>query len=266
MTETSVESKTGGKRAMRVSSEKHGFEAELRTPRSLRKRIKAGLGAVLPASHTVKLLSHWADLRVWRKAHLDDTTPVHANRYALYDALIADHLPETFAYMEFGCASGAVVRRWAEAVPHPDCRFYGFDTFTGMPEEWRGLGWRVAKGAWSQNGQLPEVADDRVTFVPGRFQDSLPGFLEESRVLERFEHFVIHIDADLYSAALYVLTMLHPVMHKATVLFDEFDCPLDEMKALEDYCRAYAMAYDVIGTADACEKVAIRFRTAGGEV
>lgn len=243
-----------------INNQKYGFEAELRTPRSWRKRIKAGLGSVLPASYTIKLLAHWADLRVWRNAHLTEATPVYASRYALYDALIAKELPENFAYLEFGCASGAVVRRWAAAVPSSESRFYGFDTFTGMPEEWRGLGWRVDKGAWSQNGEMPQEEDTRITYIQGRFQDSLPGFLKDSQVLERFDHFVVHIDADLYSAALYVLTMLHPIMDRATVLFDEFDCQLDEMKALEDYCRAYAMTYKVLATADACEKLAIRFQ------
>lgn len=255
-------SETAKLSAPTVSDEIYGFDAELRTPRSLRKRIKAGLGAMLPSSHTLKLLAHWADLRVWRNTHLTPSTPVYANRYALYEVLIHKHLPETFAYMEFGCASGEVVRRWAGNVPGKDCRFYGFDTFTGMPEEWRGLGWRVEKGTWSQNGEIPQEEDQRIAYVAGRFQDSLPSFLEESRVLEKFDHFVIHIDADLYSSALYVLTMLHSVMDRATVLFDEFDCQLDEMKALEDYCRSYSMTYDVIGTADACEKLAIRFKPA----
>lgn len=57
--------------------------------------------------------------------------------------------------------------------------------------------------------------------------------------------------------------MMHPVLDRATVLFDAFDCPLDAPKALEDYCRAYGARYEVLGTADACEKIAIRFLPKG---
>ena len=224
----------------------------------MRKRIKGWIAA-LPSSHTLRLLAQFPELRLWKRARLRPDTPVFADRYALYDALAAEALPERFAYLEFGCAAGEVVRRWAQNCPHPDCRFWGFDTFTGMPEEWRGLGWRVPQGAWSQGGQPPPSDDPRVAYVKGRFQDSLPGFLESSGVLTRFDHFVIHLDADLYSATLYVLAMMHGVLDRATVLFDEFDCPLDEMKALDDFCRAFCVDYEVLGVAEACEKVAIRF-------
>ena len=241
-----------------IENLRHGFEAELRTPKTLRKRIKGWL-ARLPSSHIVKLLAHWPDLRLWRDRFITSRTPAFPNRRALHDALVEQYLPPVFAYLEFGCAAGVEVKQWAARTDNPDCRFWGFDTFTGMPEEWRGLGWKVEKGAWTQNGRLPQTDDTRMAFVPGRFQDSLPGFLEETKLFESFDHFVIHIDADLYSAALYVLTMMHPVMDRATVLFDEFDCPLDELRALDDYCRAYCVTYEVLGTSDAREKVAIRF-------
>lgn len=241
-----------------ISDMRHGFEAELRTPKSLRKRIKGWL-ARLPNSHVLQLLAHWSDLRLWKDRYISADTPAFADRRALHDALVAQYLPPVFAYLEFGCAAGVEVRQWAGRTDNADCRFWGFDTFTGMPEEWRGLGWKVEKGAWSQEGNLPQSDDPRVAFVRGRFQDSLPGFLAETQLFESFDHIVIHIDADLYSAALYVLTMMHPVMDRATVLFDEFDCPLDEIHALSDYCRAYCVDYEVLGTSDACEKIAIRF-------
>lgn len=242
----------------RISSERYGFEAELRTPKPLRKRLKGWL-AKMPSSHTARLLAQFPELRIWKRKRLKPNTPVFESRYALYDALISDWLPEKFAYLEFGCAAGKVVERWAQNCPHPDCRFWGFDTFTGMPEEWRGLGWRVPAGSWSQDGKLPQTDDPRVSYVKGRFQDSLPGFLEETKLMTSHEHYVIHLDADLYTATLYVLTMLHPILDRATVLFDEFDCPLDEMRALEDFCTSYCVDYEVLGVADACEKVAIRF-------
>jgi O-methyltransferase len=244
----------------RISSHRYGFDGELRIPKSFRKRIK-GLLATLPSSHTARLLAHLPELRTWKRERIKPDTPVFEDRHALYNALITKVLPESFAYLEFGCASGEVVERWAANCPHPASRFWGFDTFTGMPEQWRGFGWRVPAGAWTQNGVVPQSHDPRVAFVEGLFQDSVPKFLEDTNLFTRFDHFVIHIDADLYSAALYVLAMLHPILDRATVLFDEFDCPLDEMKALDDFSRAFCVDYEVLGLADACEKVAIRFST-----
>lgn len=242
----------------KIQNTRYGFESELRTPKSLRKRLKGWL-ARLPASYTAKLVAHWPDLRLWQAAHLHPDTPVYANRQALHDALAAEHLPAKLAYLEFGCAAGVEVEKWARRCADPDCRFWGFDTFTGMPEEWRGLGWRVEKGTWSQGGTLPQTQDCRVAYVKGRFQDSLPSFLAETQLFDSFDHVVVHIDAGLYSAALYVLTMMHPVLDRATVLFDEFDCPMDEVRALNDYSSAYGVRYEVLGTSDACEKIAIRF-------
>lgn len=236
------------------------FPLVRRLPSGVRKFAKRML-AKLPSSRRIKIIAHSGDLRKWRKRHLVDEVPCFADRHALYDHLIRTQLPESFVYLEFGCAAGELVRWWADRVPHPDARFYGFDTFTGMPERWTGLGWTVEPGTWSQSGRLPEADDARVTFVPGRFQDSLEGFLQDTELFERDDPLVIHIDADLYTSALYVLVTMRPALNRAVVLFDEFDCVLDEMRALDDFCRTFGLDYRVLGTAVHCEKVAIRFAT-----
>ncbi len=229
-----------------------------RLPSNSRKLAKRLL-SWLPNSHTVRILAHSPKLRAWQRDHLTAGTPAFPTREELYGHLIAGHCPERFAYLEFGCASGNVVRHWARHCPHPEARFFGFDTFTGMPEEWRGLGWRVEPGAWNLGGELPNSDDPRVRFVKGRFQDSLPPFLAESGLLAGFDSFVIHIDCDLYSSTLFVLCELRALLPKSVVIFDEFDCVLDELRALEDFCSAFGESYTVLGTATSCEKVAIRF-------
>ncbi|WP_425040525.1 hypothetical protein [Primorskyibacter sp. S187A] len=235
------------------------FEVQSRTPKSLRKRIK-GLLAYLPASHTLRLLAYWSDLRVWKKQYLSADTPAYEHRYGMWQDLMAQILPDRIAYLEFGCANGEIVEYWAEHNTHPDSRFWGFDTFTGMPEEWKGLGWKVEEGAWSQGGEPPQPMDPRVGYVKGRFQDSVEGFIEREAPFDLdVDHFVIHIDADLYSATLYVLVMMRPILDRATVLFDEFDCVLDEMRALDDFCRSFGLQYKVLATAASCEKIAIQF-------
>ncbi len=117
----------------------------------------------------------------------------------------------------------------------------------------------VDKGAWTQGGIAPDPTDPRVSFVKGVFQDALEPHFAGNGLLQAHDHYVIHIDADLYSAALYVLCVMRPMLDRATVIFDEFDCVLDEMKALDDSCRAFEKSYKVLGSAANCEKVAIRF-------
>jgi len=247
--------------APRVFDVRREFPLVRRLPSRSRKLAKRVL-TYLPDSHALRLLAHTPRLRAWRRAHAAGA-PAFDDRWALYEHLLDAHLPARFAYLEFGCASGDVVHGWAARHGEPEARFFGFDTFTGMPEEWRGLGWRVPAGAWSLDGRPPAARDPRVAFVKGRFQDSLPGFLAATD-LAGFDHYVVHVDADLYSSALYVLCMLRELLPRAIVVFDEFDCVLDELRALEDFCAAFGLRYEVLATAVELEKVALRLTAPAG--
>jgi O-methyltransferase len=56
----------------------------------------------------------------------------------------------------------------------------------------------------------------------------------------------VNIDADLYSSTLFVLTQLHPIFKKGSILiFDEFSSVLHEFRAFEDYCVAYNVKFEV---------------------
>ena len=90
-----------------------------------------------------------------------------------------------------------------------------------------------------------------MSFVAGWFQETIDGFLE-TFVAERKpdRQLVVHVDADLYSSALYVLTRLDALMVPGTiVVFDEFSSVLNEFQALENYCSAYLREYDVVAHA-----------------
>ena len=70
---------------------------------------------------------------------------------------------------------------------------------------------------------------------------------------------VIHLDADLFSSTLYVLTTL--ARHFKTgdiIFFDNFICSLDEFRAFEDWSKSYRVNYEVLGEVDEYIRVCIK--------
>src|SRR4051812_21898345 len=53
---------------------------------------------------------------------------------AISDHYRLNEVPVT--YLEFGVANGYSFRWWMEKCSNPASRFYGFDTFEGLPEAW----------------------------------------------------------------------------------------------------------------------------------
>jgi O-methyltransferase len=157
-------------------------------------------------------------------------------------------------YLEFGVAHGASITFWSTLNRHATSRFFGFDCFKGLPENWRP---EFPKGKFNRDGQPRDVLDSRVKFQVGLFQDSLPSFLASYRPSNRV---VIHNDGDLYSSTLYTLTMLESHISPETlVIFDDFWDALHEYRALADYSSAYRRPFKIIAAANRFAQVAVMF-------
>ncbi len=178
----------------------------------------------------------------WSKARA--AAPALPTRFDLYQYVIDEHgLGGPIDYLEFGVYHGESLRWWAEHNSDPTTRFYGFDVFTGLPDAWVGL----PAGTFTTHGQVPTFDDPRVGLEIGLFQDALPPFLAREALDRRT---VIHLDADLYTSTLYVLTTLAPRLRPGDViLFDELGSAYGvshEFRALEDFTSSYRFQYRLL--------------------
>ena len=177
----------------------------------------------------------------------------NSKREKLYAEVIkTENLNGPIDYIEFGVSRGVSFRWWVEKIVHENSRFYGFDTFTGLPEDWG----KFKKGDMSNECYPPDIKDTRVKFYQGLFQQTLNGFLQSYEPNQRR---VIHLDADLYSATIYVLTTIAPYIRKDDILlFDEFNVPLHEFKAFTEWASSFYINYEVIGSVNNFHQVAIK--------
>jgi O-methyltransferase len=156
-----------------------------------------------------------------------------------------------FDYFEFGVAGGHSFRWWAGNSGNRECRFYGFDTFEGLPEDW---------GTFSKSDMasaVPVMDDKRVEFFKGLFQNTLPGFLR-SYDNPKGKLKVIHLDADLFSATLFSLTSLAPYLNKGDILiFDEFNVPNHEFFAYRIFTESYYIKTKLIAAVNNYLQVAL---------
>lgn len=210
-----------------------------------------------PLDKVLLQASYLAQWSRWYAEHVPPTCQDFVSRAdpearsALYEFLFStEHLDGAITYLEFGVAAGDTFKWWSERNRHPDSRFVGFDTFTGLPEPWG----YFPRGAFSTEGQVPDIRDSRCQFVVGMFQQTLPLNLPS-----RAHRLVVHLDADLYSSTLFVLTTLAPCLMKGDILiFDEFGVAQHEFRALHDFVSAYLIKYTVLAATDNCSQVAIQ--------
>lgn len=184
---------------------------------------------------------YYLKLSRWCELHNPENSFI-ASRYDLYQSIIVrENLSGPIHYLEFGVAEGSSLLYWVQHNDDPDSRFTGFDTFTGLPEDW-GL---TKKGTFSTNGLVPTVNDGRCSFQKGLFQDTMSDWLTSADLTKRL---VIHLDADLYSSTIYVLTKLIPYLKDGDILiFDEFGFPLDEFRAFVHFIDSTGYSYEVLG-------------------
>lgn len=210
--------------------------------------------------HYIETFVYFVKFSKWirdRKPPILDNKKVEKNitkrRFQLHQKIVeSEGLGGEIIYLEFGVASGTSLKWWVEFNTDPSSEFYGFDTFEGLPEAW----FANKKGDFDQSGKFPDIKDSRLNFVKGLYQDTLFNFIDHHKMDKRK---VVHIDADLYSSTLFVLTTLHRFLKKGDIIiFDDFGYLMGEYRALEHYSNSFYVKYEVIGSVNTYGQVAIK--------
>jgi len=157
---------------------------------------------------------------------------------------------EAIDYLEFGVFRGESIRYWTGLNKNKNSRFFGFDSFEGLPEDWRP---EKPKGHFDVGGSTPWIDDERVKFIKGWFEDTIPPFARQFSVKNRL---ILHVDADLYGSAMLALVHLGPFMPKGTlIMFDEFYDREHEFKALMDFQKIYRRDFRIIAQVGSYAKI-----------
>jgi hypothetical protein len=153
----------------------------------------------------------------------------YPDKFALLRAAVAQ-IEVQGLYCEFGVYRGETLNFIASLA---NGEVHGFDSFEGLPEDWRqGHG----KGTFAV-GALPRVRPN-VRLHKGWFEHTLPSFRKQHPGPIAF----LHMDADLYSSTKTVFELLGDGIVPGTVIaFDEFfNYPgwhEGEYRAFTEFCR-----------------------------
>lgn len=198
-----------------------------------------------PLSRVMEFVAYFNKLTVWirkNKAQMESAdfySPIreYKKREGMYDLINKKFGYNTapIAYLEFGVCTAVSFKWWMASNTNTNSKFFGFDTFEGLPEDWG----TYSKGDMAAG--IPTVDDTRATFIKGLFQDTLLDFIKDhqARLISK-EPKIIHLDADLYTATIYTLSQLYPYMHAGDIIiFDEFSVATHEFKAYDEFVSSF---------------------------
>ena len=190
-------------------------------------------------------MSKWIDNNKAKLKYNDfyNKRVVHKNRVELYDVFATENRLKKSAinYLEFGVGRGNSLRWWTENNINPKSVFWGFDTYEGLPEKYG----TYDVGTFSLHGNFPDISDSRIQFIKGLFQDTLLNTIPKIGFEKKT---IVHIDGDLYSSALFSLSILYPYLKKGDlIIFDEFVVPLHEFRAFDDFLKSFYLKLEPVG-------------------
>ena len=148
------------------------------------------------------------------------------NKFLYHPMILLDHREMEFRfcmqnikfenglYLEFGVYTGKSINRLSKLKPNKI--FHGFDSFTGLPEDWD-MGDKKIKAGHFYLDKMPTV-EKNVILHKGLFENTIPKWQEKNKEKISF----INIDCDLYSSTRTILQYLNEQIVKDTIIrFDD---------------------------------------------
>ena len=181
------------------------------------------LDLMLNISGLVALKNFWFEIK---------KTPYFSDRIEMWSYVMEKYKDKKILFLEFGVHKGFSIDKFSKMNNHSNSIFIGFDSFEGLPKNWRNFITFYKKNHFDTGGVMPTINDNRVSFIKGWFSDTLPKFIE-GYSFDEYEEIVVHLDADLYSSTFYVMLRLSEKINNFTIIFDEL--PGEEARALNDF-------------------------------
>lgn len=165
-----------------------------------------------------------------------DLGPYVDEHYVLLRHVLRSCRPTGVA-LEFGVGCGNSLNQIARFMP-----VIGFDSFQGLPEDWRE---GFPKGSFAcerPNYDLPK----HVQLIVGMFEETLPSFIPPLDIG------MIHFDCDLYSSTATALAWIgQHIKQGCCIVFDEWHgyegCQEHEQRAWREFADANKIEWEVIG-------------------
>jgi hypothetical protein len=176
-----------------------------------------------------------------------------ANQHNHTLAAAIQHIdPSMRRVLEFGVYSGATIQLTRNMLDE-SYKVFGFDTFTGLPEDW--VGTDLKKGHFDMGGKFPTLKIDRgeIVFYTGLFSDTIPQYLKVEGNDKPIG--LLHVDCDLYSSTVDIFTKLDHLIVKGTIIvFDDWHynfnskCNDHEQKAFYEWVWRTNRVFEFIDT------------------
>jgi hypothetical protein len=154
-----------------------------------------------------------------------------------------DRIKNNGLCLEFGVFKGDSLNYFSNYLPKK--KWYGFDSFYGLQEDWKGG--LFAKGYFNLNGNIPHF-NKNVTIIKGFFKETLPIFFKKHNENISF----IHIDCDTYQSTKEIFQNIKKDKLKkgCIILFDEYfgyiNWENNEFKAWKEYVKKNKIKYKYV--------------------
>ncbi|HSX38543.1 MAG TPA: class I SAM-dependent methyltransferase [Chlamydiales bacterium] len=159
--------------------------------------------------------------------------------------------------LEFGVCTGRSINFIAALCPRTIV--HGFDSFQGLPEDWKERG--IVKGTFGfkDDSFRPPVLNN-IRLHVGLFEEVLPLFVD---TIHDQSIALIHLDADLYESTKTIFKYLGKHISPGTIIvFDEYfnydGWENHEYKAFQEFIAESGLTYEYISYNSLHEQVAVR--------